>query len=211
LPEPAADATEKRLHRARSAQTLAKYHHAIANEGKLAERLDGWNLPDSEAPDVLVVIQGGEFVTDPGQIRAILQERKRRIDARQSLPDDEEVHAFEVKTFLTQEAGQIHMGRLSRERKEAFTGAYGADFHTVLFDDRDRFGRGRYAGFHSGHRLLYRRGVGSFRWHDMEPVDGFDELLDLALMPAAHLPEKARQRDPRQEWLERTKSRRTRS
>jgi hypothetical protein len=58
----------------------------------------------------------------------------------------------------------------ARRRKERWEERYAAPFHTVAFDDR----KGRKF---SGHRLYYRRGVGSVRLSAMEKMADFGELL----------------------------------
>jgi hypothetical protein len=82
---------------------------------------------------------------------------------------------FECKTLIVQQgAGAVHMSAKARRRKEAWVEKYGAEFVTVTFNDR----RGHK---HSGHRLYYRRGVGSAKLSAMEKVNSFDDLMAQAV------------------------------
>jgi len=71
------------------------------------------------------------------------------------------VNGIEVKTLLDNSNSKITMHRESRERKLQWAKEHGAMLHTLVIDDRNRFSA-KTASTWSGHRLYYRRGVGSF-------------------------------------------------
>jgi hypothetical protein len=203
----AATAARPRTSKARAAKRVAKLDrftnaavrrkvlHGLRNEKQLSDAIDGHNLPDSEPADVAFgVTPEGELLTHPGATREFLARREAAVkllrdveahggarqfhsaSALEAIRKAEEVvaaplHFFEVKSLVTQKgAGAVHMSAKARRRKEAWEERYAAPFHTVAFDDR----RGHK---HSGHRLYYRRGVGSVRLSAMEKVADFDELM----------------------------------
>jgi hypothetical protein len=86
-----------------------------------------------------------------------------------------QLHGVEVKTLLDNKNDKITVHPESRARKEAWAKADGARLHTVVFDDRNRFG----TSGHSGHRLYYREGVGAFRLAGMTPVRDAAHLRSL--------------------------------
>lgn len=75
-------------------------------------------------------------------------------------------HGIEVKVLLDNTNDKITMHPESRTRKIAWAKKHHAGLHTVVVDDRDRFGSPGY----SGHKIYYREGVGSFRLEAMQQV-----------------------------------------
>jgi hypothetical protein len=86
-----------------------------------------------------------------------------------------QLHGVEVKTLLDNKNDKITVHPESRARKGAWAKADGARLHTVVFDDRNRFG----TPGHSGHRLYYHEGVGAFRLAGMTPVRDAAHLRSL--------------------------------
>jgi hypothetical protein len=165
----------------------------------LADAINALNLPDSEPADVVLLVSvDGEILSDPEQVKRSLRNREMatgllqlghwgpdgRPAARGTQVGESTLAAarrilaqplvmFEVKTLITAESGKIRMSKKAVARKRQWSQKYGADFVTVAFDDR----RGHK---HSGHRLYYRRGVGTARLEDMEKVQDFEEVLEKA-------------------------------
>jgi hypothetical protein len=165
-----------RLARFRSPAVRRRVLHGLRNEAELAAALSAHNLPDSEPADVVLLADPqGEIITDPQRVKDHLRRREIAVDflrrwerepgrgpnawdlyeKARSLVEDFTLHFFEVKTLIVQRgAGAVHMSSAAVSRKNRWSERYAAPFHTVAFDDR----RGHK---HSGHRLYYRRGVGS--------------------------------------------------
>lgn len=76
------------------------------------------------------------------------------------------IHGVEVKTLLDNQHDKITMHPSSRQRKLAWAKTNHAKLHTVVIDDRDKFGGANW----SGHRMYYREGVGSFTIQSMIKV-----------------------------------------
>lgn len=122
----------------------------------------------------------------------------RKLGGKQ-LPDNEpsdveltigrKAHALECKTFVDNGNDKVTMHKDSLARKQKYAKKTGKILHTVVIDDRDKFGN---EGQHSGRRIWYRRGVGSYRLGGMQPVKNWAELKSLIGMSDAKLPEKAR-------------------
>ena len=85
------------------------------------------------------------------------------------------LHGVEVKTMLDNSNDKITMHPPSLARKVAWGEKNNATLHTIVFDDRDKFGTKGY----SGHSLYYRRGVGSFRIQSMIKVTSKAQLRRL--------------------------------
>ena len=85
------------------------------------------------------------------------------------------VAGVEVKTILDNGNDKITMHPDSRVRKEAWARSNHATIHTVVIDDRNRFGSSGW----SGNRLYYARGVGAFRLTAMTPVRDIPHLREL--------------------------------
>jgi hypothetical protein len=99
---------------------------------------------------------------------------------------------IELKTMTVGGNDKITMKASAQARKAAWMQENGADFHTVIFDDRKVFnahGPGQHD--ESQRVLLYRRGFGSFRTGGMHRVADMAELRRLIEMPAAALPKAA--------------------
>jgi hypothetical protein len=98
-----------------------------------------------------------------------------------NLPVDVEVkingrlHGIEVKTMINNTDDKIKVRTDARERKEQWARDNKATVHTVVIDDRKKFGHERY----SGHGLYYRRGAGSFRLQNMTKVTSASHLRRL--------------------------------
>ena len=84
-------------------------------------------------------------------------------------------HGVEVKTMVDNANNKITMHPSSRERKEKWGRQHNATMHTVVLDDRKAFGTKGY----SGHRIYYKRGVGSFRLKNMTKVKSSNHLRQL--------------------------------
>ncbi len=169
--------------------------HGLRNEAELAAALGAHNLPDSEPADVVLLADPrGEIIADPQRVKDFLRRRESAVtflrrwardpgqgenaralyEKARSLVEDYTLHFFEVKTLIVQRgAGAIHMSAAAVRRKDRWSERYAAPFHTVAFDDR----RGQK---HSGHRLYYRRGVGSAKLADMQRAADFGDLLTKA-------------------------------
>jgi hypothetical protein len=85
------------------------------------------------------------------------------------------LHGLEVKTLLDNKNDKITMHPASKARKEAWAADNKAKLHTIVIDDRDRFGTPGW----SGHRMYYREGVGSFRLGSMIKVRNAAHLKEL--------------------------------
>jgi len=85
------------------------------------------------------------------------------------------LHGVEVKTMLDNKASKITMRKEARERKEEWSKNNKAAMHTVVIDDREKFGK--VPG--SGHRVYYAPGIGSFRLNTMTPVKNEVHLRQL--------------------------------
>jgi hypothetical protein len=83
------------------------------------------------------------------------------------------LHGIELKTMLDNGNDKITMHPESRRRKEVWAKRKDREVHTVVLDDRDKFGN---KDQHSGHRIYYKAGVGAFRLGKMRKVKNFDEL-----------------------------------
>jgi hypothetical protein len=184
-----------RLARFRSPAVRRRVLHGLRNEAELATALGAHNLPDSEPADVVLLADPqGEIIADPQRVKDHLRRREVAVDflrrwerepgygpnawemyeKARSLVEDYTLHFFEVKTLIVQQgAGAVHMSSAAVGRKRRWEERYAAPFHTVAFDDR----RGHK---HSGHRLYYRRGVGSAKLADMQRAADFGDLLTKA-------------------------------
>jgi hypothetical protein len=175
------------LRRSRNAAVRRRVLHGLRNEGELADAVDGFNLPDSEAADVIVLVTpGGEEVTDPEYLRSHMKVREdvvRRLRSGTAGDQEEELRRWldghrlafiEVKTLVTSKAGAIRMSAAAVARKRRWENRFGAAFSTVCFDDR----RGHK---YSGTRLYFRPGVGSTTLARMKPVGSFEAVLALLL------------------------------
>lgn len=88
---------------------------------------------------------------------------------------DGQKHGVEVKTLLEGKRDKITMHPDSLKRKETWGRRNKAELHTVVFDDRKAFGTTGY----SGHRIYYRRGVGSYHLKGMTKVRSTQHLKQL--------------------------------
>lgn len=167
--------------------------HGLRNEAEMAHAVGASNLPDSEPADVVLYTNpAGEIVSDPKLVKGHLARREMAVkllrtkkwisgepagtEALRAAETilSEPLHFFEVKTLHTQNgAGAIRMSTAAVKRKKRWEQRYAGKFHTVAFDDR----RGKKA---SGHRIYYKRGVGSSKIADMQRVENFDDLLERA-------------------------------
>ena len=185
-----------RLERFANVAVRRRVLHGLRNEAELAKAIDGHNLPDSEPADVVLLAgPAGELVTDAGRVKDFLRRREAAVaflrrwrrepgqgpnalalhDKARALVEDHTLIFFECKTLIVQQgAGAVHMSAKARRRKERWEERFSAPFFTVAFDDR----RGHK---HSGHRLYYRRGVGSAKLSAMEKVNSFDDLMAQAV------------------------------
>ena len=82
---------------------------------------------------------------------------------------------IEVKTMIDNDNDKITMRKGAVEKKTAWMRRNHASVHTVVVDDRDKFGNKNF----SGHRLYYRRGFGSFRLVNMIKVESPEHLKRL--------------------------------
>lgn len=90
------------------------------------------------------------------------------------------VHGVEVKVLHDAKTTRVHMRRDSRERKEAWIAERkGRTGHTVLIDNRDKFGGGKHKDRYSGHKIYYHQGVGAFRGNKMTKVKNYSDLKKL--------------------------------
>ncbi len=187
-----------RLNRFTSLAVKRRVLHGLRNEREMADALSMSNLPDSEPADVVLAITPwGEVLSDPAEVKEYLGAREAAVkllrdveagggagqfhspSALESIARAREIaggplHFFEVKTLVTQHGqGHVTMSKKAADRKRTWERKYAATFHTVAFDDR----RSHHA---SGHRLYYRRGVGSAKLSAMERIDGFEDILSKA-------------------------------
>lgn len=75
------------------------------------------------------------------------------------------VKGIEVKTLINNSNDKITMRKAAVAKKQAWGRKNHASVHTVVIDDRDKFDMP-----HSGHRIYYRAGYGSFRLSAMTKV-----------------------------------------
>ena len=90
---------------------------------------------------------------------------------------DDKVHGIEVKTFVDNKASKVTMSKSALKNKTRWRRENKATMHTVIVDDRDQFTPDLY----SGHRLYYKRGVGSFRLSTAIKVKDAKHLRELML------------------------------
>lgn len=84
-------------------------------------------------------------------------------------------HGIEVKTFVDNKSSKITMNKEALSNKARWKRQNKAAVHTVVVDDRDLFNRTLY----SGHKVYYRKGVGSFRLESMTRVEDAQHLRRL--------------------------------
>lgn len=82
--------------------------------------------------------------------------------------DGNKTIGIEVKTMLDNKAGKITMRSDALVRKAKWARSNHGSLHTLILDDRDKFGA--VAKLYSGHRVYYQKGVGSFRLSTMTKV-----------------------------------------
>ena len=126
------------------------------------------------------------------------EEKLARHIGGRGLPDNEPMdvlvprpggeHGIELKTMLDNARGAITVHGDARLRKHRWAEATGNRIHTVVMDDRDVWEDGAHVALFSGHKLYYRRGVGSFSVKAMYPVKSYAELKELLEMPDDQLP-----------------------
>jgi hypothetical protein len=165
--------------------------HGLRNEAALSEAVGGYNLPDSEPADVLLVydFRAGEFLDLSGKgmtgfpaHREFLAVREHAVrtlrdgDERQQAWAREALgqHAVffvECKTLITSKTGKIIMSGKATKRKETWEKRYGGEFWTAAFDDRK-------GHKYSGNRLYFKLGVGSAKVTEMKPAKDFGELVN---------------------------------
>jgi hypothetical protein len=136
------------------------------------------------------------------------EEKLAKMLGGEALPDNEPMdvvvprpggeHGIELKTMLDNTRGAITMHGEARRRKRQWSEATGNPIHTVVPDDRDEWEGGAHAHLFSGHKLYYRRGVGSFSVAAMYPVPSYSQLRQLLDTPDAQLPEPAQPK--KKEW-----------
>lgn len=85
------------------------------------------------------------------------------------------MHGVEVKTFINNTNDKITMRKAAIEKKVAWGRSNHASVHTVVIDDRDKFGSKHY----SGHRIYYAKGSGSFRLNSLTKVTSPQHLKEL--------------------------------
>jgi hypothetical protein len=100
-------------------------------------------------------------------------------------------HHLEVKSVLVGQHGRLKMTKEAMGRKVALARKTGNEFHTIAIDDRDVYNSGVNKKSHSGNRLYYKRGIGSFYIANMEPVRDAEHLKELIAMPLKKLPPNA--------------------
>lgn len=81
--------------------------------------------------------------------------------------DGNKAYGIEVKTMLDNKAGKITMRKDALVRKTQWARKNHGSLHTVILDDRGKFGMPH---LYSGHRVYYQKGVGSFRLSTMTKV-----------------------------------------
>lgn len=102
-------------------------------------------------------------------------------------------HGFEVKSLLKGKKQGISVHEDALLRKVDWKAADPSRaFHTVVADERDRYGGGEFAANYSGHRLYYKRGSGRYVLSKMHRVKDAEELARLVTMGDDELPEAAR-------------------
>lgn len=119
-----------------------------------------------------------------------------------ALPDNEPIdvqvktdtglHGLEVKTMVTTRNDKITMNAPAIQRKKEWEKKNSGIVHTVIIDDRHVYNGGKNKDLHSGNRLYYKRGVGSYRLGSMHAVKDHKELKTLIDTPTAKLPAKAK-------------------
>lgn len=129
--------------------TRAKQLHASRQEMFLANQLKAKQLSDNEPVDVVLVDQLG-------------------IE-----------HGIEVKTLLDNTHNRITVHPDSLRRKQAWQNQGSRRLHTVVVDERDTFDEGANATQFSGHKIYYRKGVGSYNLSQMLRVKDIQQLRQL--------------------------------
>jgi hypothetical protein len=176
-----------RMARFRDAGRRRRVIAAFRSEAELADGVGGRQLPDSEAADVLLLLDArGQAVTDPEGLKRALRQREEAVRQLRRLPEGDPrradyarvleapLLAFECKTLLTQAGpGSIHMSGPAVARKRRFESRYAATWGTVAMDKR----RG---SKHSGHLLHFSADLHSGKISAMQKVADYGELLALA-------------------------------
>lgn len=187
---PAGDnAPPKELKAARRYRDVARRRRVIAavkNEGRLADAIDGCNLPDSEPADVVYIEDAkGKPQRGVQQVRDALRHRARAVEI---LADPKETgerreqaekvlsqrcEFYEVKTLLKSSRGSVSIGAKPLKAKEQWEQKYQAAFSVVAVDDR----RGRK---HSGHRVHVAQGelAKTFALANMTRVNDFGDAQE---------------------------------
>jgi len=146
-------ARAKRAKASHKPSTAAKQRHALQDEADLVAAIGGWQTGDMKPFDVIVE-RGGL------------------------------THGIEFKTILDQSKGKdgksfkVTVHKSSMKRKEAWENEFEERVaHMIVQDDRDEFGDNKKNW--SGHRLYYKRGVGSVRPGGLIPIKSIKHLWEL--------------------------------
>jgi pterin-4a-carbinolamine dehydratase len=141
-------------------QRSEKAKLALKNHNPFTREKEAWATKNEGE---IVAMIGGKGTDDNRPVDVV-----REVGGKQ--------HGIEVKTMLDNKAGKITMRKDAVARKEKWARQNKAVLHTVIVDDRDKFGR---KDLHSGHRVYYQRGIGSFRLATMTPVRDAAHLREL--------------------------------
>ena len=134
----------ERALRAFKPATADHQRHAEKNELKVRDMLGG-ELPSAYNAPVDVIV---------------------RIDGK--------LKGIEVKTLINNSNDKITVRAAALKNKQWWARSNRATIHTVVIDDRDKFGN-----TYSGHRIYYARGSGSFRLSSMTKVENAAHLREL--------------------------------
>lgn len=140
----------------RSAKSLA----ALAAHNPFTKEKEAWATKNEQE---ITKITGGTSTADNLPVDTIIV-----LDGK--------IKGVEVKTMLDNRAGKVTMRNDALVRKEQWARKHRASLHTIVIDDRNAFGM---PDAYSGHRLYYKKGVGSFRLSTMIQVRDAAHLLEL--------------------------------
>lgn len=139
---------------------LNKSEIALKNANPYTKEKDEW-ATRSEA-EIVGLLPGSVPTDNNAPVDVILRDGKRTF-------------GFEVKTLLDNTNDKITVRGEALDRKIAWARSNHASLHTIIIDDRRAFGKVA----DSGHRIYYRRGVGSFRLSSLRKVESGEHLRRL--------------------------------
>lgn len=175
--------------------------------GVLVDRRIQRYAEEHEEPDIARKI-GGVWIKGDGPVDVEIKNKYGKIK-----------HGIELKVVVDNNNDKITMHGSAEAKKAAWEKKHKATFHTVVIDDSgcvahnltgketrrgktkkiadslERYLAGdKKAMDMSKRKIYYRRGFGSFRFHNMQPIKDFKELRHILDVPDDQLPKPARRK-----------------